>query len=232
VSLKDAWHEFAYPDLQARIREPSDLPTFDPSVSAMEKFQFTAQVLAEIKRLHDAKKEAVEYIRTRLAVGDLVATGLPPPTAGRFERVSIEDAFWDAASIDVEAGSAMAMGIKYVAVRVFSAPVSQAEPAHLTEPSSDFKCERVVQPAASDLPSMAGATSFEDIRSAAILYCFRTHADFGKFKLDRRLQMVVDYVDTNHPEIDTSWGFDRSSFYATVKNLKSAGLLPSKNVQG
>lgn len=82
-----------------------------------------------------------------------------------------------------------------------------------------------------DFPSEPGATSYEQLRAEAILYLFRTYPNFEGIKLPRRLVMMCDYIDTNHPDVDTSRGFDRSSYYSTVKYLRSTGQLPSKNVQ-
>lgn len=121
-------------------------------------------------------------------------------------------------------------GRTIVAIRIApsEALLQRLESTPRVEPGSAVEVSPL---AADDFPAEAGATSYESLRAEAILYLFQTYPNFERARLERRIELMVDYIETHHPDVETRWGFDRSSYYATVKRLRSAGHLPSKNVQ-
>jgi hypothetical protein len=198
-----------------------------------------AKLLAELltiavleKHKTRQRENAIELLRRELVAGTekLVGRRQLPNSNAIVEFVPTE--FWVGATIRPEEDQATNGATTYDLLRLPEIPAwvqalhnrslgnrgdfAQSEPQHSAPEESVL----------SGLPAPAGATSYETDREQAILELYRSVPNFGRLKIERRLDLLREKMSKS-----AASGFGRSSFYDTVRKLREAGKIPSKNVR-
>jgi len=169
------------------------------------------------------KTKAIAALRRALASQDIVALGIRGFDAEKsLEQIPAQ--FWAEANVRVSDDSAWQPGWSYSEITVIDAKSADGT-------KSSNRKHAAVASNPDKHPKTAGAISYEDERSHAIIACFEKFADFEKWSYPQKRDEIRRMAKHLYPERLWNRGFERTSLYGTIKLLRETGRLPSGNVR-